>query len=105
MNVNFDISSLPKLESFDGTKEKWATFRFKASSYFGLLKLKSDVVDCEKLDEDPKMEEITEEYQGKAELLYHVLVQVLKGPKAELVAMNAPEGNGFALWRNLLKAT
>jgi hypothetical protein len=49
------------------------------------------------LAEPPELGDMTEPTAQQARMLYHVLVQVLKG-KAKKLAMASEEGNGFKLW-------
>ena len=97
-----DSKSIPKADSFNGKVEDWSEWKFGFKSYITMLGLSGMVREAEANPEEPEIIDMTPEAEHQAHLLYHLLVQLCKG-KARNIARGVEEGNGFKLWRALLR--
>ena len=97
-----DSKSIPKADSFNGKVEDWSEWKFGFKSYITMLGLSGMVREAEANPEEPEILDMTPEAEHQAHLLYHLLVQLCKG-KARNIARGVEEGNGFKLWRALLR--
>ena len=97
-----DSKSIPKADTFNGKVEDWAEWKFGFKSYVTMLGLSTKMREAELNPEEPELIDMTTEAETSAHLLYHLLVQLCKG-KARNVARGTEEGNGFKLWRALLR--
>ena len=97
-----DSKSIPKADTFNGKVEDWAEWKFGFKSYVTMLGLSIKMREAELNPEEPELIDMTTDAEQSAHLLYHLLVQLCKG-KARNVARGTEEGNGFKLWRALLR--
>ena len=100
MAVAWDIRTVPKADSFTGKDEDWNEWAFSFRSYVYMLG-SADLLEQASASSNPlETVDMTDEVQRQGEMLYHVLVQLLKG-KARRIAMASERGNGFKLWWDL----
>ena len=95
-----DARSVPKCDSFSGKDEDWIEWSFTFRSYVFVLGLGPTLIMCEALGAAPEAGDMEPTVARQSELLYHLLVQMLKG-KAKKKAMAAEVSNGFKLWFEL----
>ena len=74
----WDIRSIPKVEVFSGHDIDWGDWSFVARSYFFVLGV-AELLEHASHTEPPKKEDMTPDHVNKAELVYHILVQTLRG--------------------------
>jgi len=103
MAGQWDIRSIPKAEQFSGNDQDWNEWAFSFRSYVYVLGLAELVEQAGDAEAAPESVDMSEEVRPKGEMLYHVLVQLLKG-KARRIAMTVERGNGFKLWWELRRA-
>ena len=103
MAVAWDIRTVPKAESFLGKDEDWNEWAFSFRNHFYMLGSADLLEQAGASVTAPETTDMTEDVQSKSAMLYHVLVQLLKG-KARRVAMASERGNGFKLWWELVRA-
>ena len=94
LNVNWDIRTVPKAEAFSGKEEDWNEWSFTFRSYVYMLGASELLEQLEREDTAPVRSDMMPEVRRQGEMMYHVLVQLLKG-KARRVAMKCERGNGF----------
>ena len=68
-----------------------------------VLQVGAQIRTCEGLAEPPETVDMDEPTERQSEMLYHVLVQLLKG-KARKKAMAGEVANGFKVWHELKKS-
>ena len=95
-----DARSVPKCESFSGKDEYWSEWSFAFRSYVFVLGLGPSLILCESLGVAPETGDMEPNVVRQSELLYHLLVQMLKG-KSKKKAMTVEVSNGFKLWFEL----
>jgi len=95
-----DARSVPKCESFSGKDEDWIEWSFTFRSYVFVLGLGASLLLCENLGVAPETVDMEPQVARQSELLYHLLVQMLKG-KSKKKAMTVEVSNGFKLWYEL----
>ena len=97
-----DPRNLPKVDHFSGKDEEWAEWAFAFRSYMSLLGFEETMDATEKMDAPPDHSVMAESIAEKARLLFHLLVQLLRG-KAKRLAMKCPRGQGYTLWWALVR--
>ena len=100
--VSWDIKSVPKAETFSGKDEDWIEWSFAFRSYAFVLGIQQEMRAVDAMTDPPETVDMTPDIERSGELLYHVLVQLLKG-KARRIAMSSEQGNGFKLWYELIR--
>ena len=96
----FDIRQIPKPEGFSGKDEDWLEWTFTFRSYGHCIDLGEGMDHASRMATEPEMLDMTPQAESKSKMLYHLLVQLLKG-KARKLAMQMTEPNGFGLWWRL----
>ena len=97
MAVTWDIRTVPKVDLFTGKDEDWNEWAFSFRSYVYMLGSADLLEQASNSATAPELVDMTDDMQRQGEMLYHVLVQFLKG-KARRIAMASERGNGFKLW-------
>ena len=101
--TGWDLRSVPKCDGFSGKDEDWLEWSFAFRSYAYVLQVGAQILACEGLGDPPETVDMDEPTERQSEMLYHVLVQLLKG-KARKKAMEAEVANGFKLWFELKRS-
>ena len=97
-----DSGTISMVEAFSDKFEHWADWMFVLCSYVSMARLRVGLEAAEREEEDPELRTMTANVKENANLLYHLLVQVLQG-KSRAGAGGCEEGNGFAAGRLLDK--
>ena len=103
-----DTRTVGKLSEFSGSAESWSDWSFKATAWFALLNppLPQDTTVSDLLErarsapQDIRREQMDPETRSFSEVVYNVLVQVVKGKALGIVRMT-PRLNGLEAWRKL----
>ena len=77
-SISWDIRSIPKQEPFSGKEEDWAEWVFTFKSYAYCLGMSHGLREVETLTEYPDLVDMSNYMERQSELLYHVLVQLLR---------------------------
>ena len=97
--TGWDLRSVPKCDGFSGKDEDWLEWSFAFRSYAYVLQVGAQIRTCETMAEPPETVDMDEPTERHSEMLYHVLVQLLKG-KARNKAMAGEVANGFSYGLN-----
>ena len=77
--AGWDLRSVPKCDSFSGRDADCLEWSFAFRSYAYVLQVEAQLHTCESLADSPETVDMDEPTERQSEMLYHVLVQLLKG--------------------------
>ena len=95
-----DLRGLTKPPTFSGHEVAWGDFKFRLLCVCSLLQLDGLMEAACRCDHEPRLEEMSQDLQVRARLLYNVLVSCCSG-RGLTIIRGVPAYNGFAAWRRL----